>query len=354
MRFSSEIPDADEKGVRSLSPSREPLTVSEEILSKTAIVFPEKLPHPVLARAYNDHAYVLKVSGDYHSAIEAYHRSIQLYEASVGRCSRSFVNVMRNVAVCYKDYAMWVGEEVEEGEEKKKKSDIEMERMGLLSRSREAAEDAVEWAEKWEDAVRDGQDVEGGEHVFTLKDLNDARKERIGCEFVMAATYSAQSRALTKENNTSSKSKKNVKTKSKVAHSILRKAEQTCRRALERGCMMEGIEPVDLVREGAKPSLPLCNGLNTLGVILKMKGQHFAKSKDERMSYYEEAESCYMKAYDVRARSLPKGHEDIVATLFNMSEVMEGQERPHDAAKIRSFIMDELGIQDEEQSNSNE
>ena len=352
--FSTTLPDEDENGVRRLegaSEIRDALTVAEDILKKTEVVFPLTSPHPALARAYNDYGFVLKSRGDFHRSVEAYHKSIQLYEESLGRRSKGYATVMRNTSTCYKDYALHVGSESdmsgEDGVGKGKTAEIEMERMGLLSRAREAGEEAVKWSGEWEELVLSNikgsvsaeADDEG--HKFTEADALDANRDRMGAAFSLAAVLTAQSRALSASKHTG-KTKKNVKQKASVAGNILKKAETTCRTAISEMAESEGINHMDLLQEGSDPSLPLANGLNTLGVILSLRGSKHSRDKNDGIRLFHEAEQCYMKAYEARTTRLRKGHEDVVASLFNLAEVADKMGRDDDANKIREFIMEEI------------
>jgi len=117
-------------------------TLSDQIIAQTSTLFPPTDPHPALARAYNDNGYVHKAVGSHHLAIESYHKAIQLYRDSVGPTSSGYAQALGNVSVCYREYASVLGKE--EGE-----SEVESEKMesGLLARSKEAAESAVNASE---------------------------------------------------------------------------------------------------------------------------------------------------------------------------------------------------------------
>ncbi|GMI30788.1 hypothetical protein TrCOL_g3228 [Triparma columacea] len=350
--FSTTLPDTNQEGVRKLeanSSDRDALTVAKEILQKTAEVFPESSPHPALARAYNDYGYVLKTKEEYHQSIEAYHRSIQLYEESLGRRSRGYATAMRNTSTCYKDYAFHVGAEGEDSEGKKA-ADVEMEKMGLLSRAREAGEEALKWSKEWEELVAghvekgyEGDDDEEG-HKFTEKDLLDARRDRVGAAFSLSAVLAAQSRALGGSKvGGKTKTKKGGKTKATIAGNILKKAEKTCRGAIKELAEMEGIEYIDLLQDGTTVrSLALANGMNTLGVILSLLGSKHSRDKTSAARHYHEAESFYIKAYECRSKSLKPGHPDVITSLFNLAEVADRMGREEDANKIREYVLEEI------------
>ena len=350
--FSTTLPDANKDGVRKLestSSDRDALVVAKEILDKTEVVFPSSSPHPAMARAYNDYGYVLKTQGEYHQSVEAYHKSIQLYEESLGRRSRGYATAMRNTSTCYKDYAFHVGTEGE-GEEGQKAADVEMEKMGLLSRAREAGEEALKWSTEWQELVAshvgtgyEGDDDEEG-HKFTEHDLLDAKRDRIGAAFSLSAVLAAQSRALSGSKVAGkTKTKKGGKKKSTIAGNILKKAEKTCRSAIKELAEMEGIEYIDLLQEGTSVrSLALANGMNTLGVILSLIGSKHSRDKATATRLYHEAESFYIKAYECRSNSLKPGHHDVITSLFNLAEVADRMGREEDANKIREYVLEEI------------
>lgn len=147
----SDPDDADLDTITSLdspsSPSttRTPVEISTEIMSISKKTFPSA--HPALARSYNDHAYVLKTSENFETSIEYYIKSLQTYEESIGKLSPSYSAVLRNLSAVYRDAALGLELPSEASGETKK--DFNAERDALIQRSREAADDALHWSERW-------------------------------------------------------------------------------------------------------------------------------------------------------------------------------------------------------------
>ena len=278
------------------------LEISETIILKTSVLFPpEEKPHPALARAHNDHGYLHKSHGQHHLAIESYHRAIQLYLTATGPASSGYANALANVAVCYREYAASIPSTAEDAEKTKS---------GLLARAREAGESASAAAEtrleKMEEKIKeafDDPDEDMAVYRYTDRHLHAARRESVQHLQLLGSIYTAQGSELLSAGAGKKKA-------SRVAKSILDKAEEILRKCTAASLEMDKTPSADLFLLETSISPLLSNSLNALGILLKLKGQ--ATKGLGRGEAWKEAELCYRKALAGRCKVLKCEHEDVI------------------------------------------
>jgi tetratricopeptide (TPR) repeat protein len=317
------------------------IATSTLIIEKTLAMYPptpSERAHVAVARAYNDMGYVYKSAGDYDKAIEAYHEAINLYKDSSGIAGKGYSGALGNVSICYREYASSIVRGVGDAQDS---SVVEVEKMksGLLARSREAAEAAVEsvqmridkltkaledqFKQDEMDELNGTKDETGGMYRYTNEHLRVARRESVYIMSLLGSAYTAQGYSLMK----ASEGKKKT---SRVAKSILDKAEDILRKCVT-ACLeidyinFGNVTAKELFSMKTVVSSHMCNSLNSLGIMLKLKGS-LSKGK-ERVTAWEEAEICYRKCLQSRCERVGCDHESVIKVLYNLHELYDVQGR---------------------------
>ena len=335
------------------TPKQKLLDLSKQIVADTADLFPQSDPHPALARAYNDDGYVNKRLGYYILAVDSYHTSVSLYRESIGKDNASYCSVMNNLAICYKEMA-----DAEPPALPNSAKDGPGDKLGYLARAREAAEECLAIRV---DLLRRAVSILGGggsTMSTTVPDVEDAGRrppprepssvdstinrmtiDVIQSKAVLGGVLLSQSLAILDGTSfapvattglASGPFLRQPNAGGLVFRNVLTKAEDACRLA------------VDEAIEHCAGSLLHANVMNSLAMVLKIKG-NMAATDDDAEEAYSEARFMYDNALDIRdEKHKSMIHEDVLATKFSIAELLESMGDSKTAKEIKQHVLDSI------------
>ena len=292
--FTAEDTDANTNTKKKVLSTRKPLVISAEILELTERQFPK---HPALARAHNDHGFVLKSEQEYGPAIDSYVKSLQIYEDCLGRTSPSWVLVLKNLSAVFREAAI-SKEKPEEREEKDQ----------LCIRAREASDDSLKHARMWLEKVR--EEAKDEDSMYGEGEIAKAEEMVVDCLVNGAFTLMLQARSL----SSSSSGKKAEREKGKVAKVLITKAHGLATEASS-----------DFALKGLKLA----------------KVQNAEASALLALSNPKAALPLFMSALETRREALGDSHDDTVVAMYGVAECYDGLGEKDKATEIREFIIRE-------------
>ena len=281
----------EDTGIKTLKSScREPLEISSEILTLTEETFPD---HPALARAHNDHGFVLKSEQEYEASVESYVKSLQIYEDCLGRTSPSWVLVLKNLSAVFREAAI-----------SKTKPEEREEKDNLCMRAREAADDSLKHTRAWLEKVK--KEAEDEDSMYGVEEIKKAEEMAVDCMVNAAFTLLLQARSLG-----SASGKKTVREKGKVAKTLMQKA-------------------LTLASEAG--------GFNLEG--LKLAKVHNAEASALlAMSKPKDALPKFFSALNIRRAALGDRHDDTVVAMYGVAECFEMLGEKERATQLREKIL---------------
>jgi tetratricopeptide (TPR) repeat protein len=335
----------------------EMVELSLAIIKEVEVSYPESLPHPALARAYNDDGYVHKRLGNFDAAIESYHKAIMLYRESIGKATQSYCSVLTNLALCYKDLSTYDSEANQEQVQdannlmdRPKHAEepmTPMERVGYLTRSKEAIEESVsirvQLLKRAMSPTADEME-EADKTIDVNKIRKKLRKDIIGNNIIYGGIVMSQAIAvLTQHAPAAGKAVSSGKDRQgrnkgqgKVVFTKILTAAETILREALNAVEKSGGGEFNGDREHG-------NAHNSLGLLLKMKGALCDPAKVDINKCFDEAMINYEAALQIRrAVHTDPHHEDIITTIYSMAELYEYQGDEKKANELREFIMSEI------------